>query len=235
MKKLLKNIAMLLIMASLACGAAFSFAACTDTDDTGKNPGGVTDDDKGNEEDDDGKEEQPGGDNEAQEYVFEAEYIDLTGVKGTGISGSPSGTDMISYQKNASNSYAVGSLHRTGISLKFSFTSDAAGKAELTLKLGNEGAPLPVNSANFRIIVNGTEITYDAGSIPQNTNPRGIDFYDYEVGEIDVVSDENVIEFIVGENTLMNGSTQGPIFDAITLNSAATLVFDAHEDNLDDV
>lgn len=238
MKKIFKNLATLLIMASLACGVAFGFAACGNGD-KGGDEGGT--EQGGNEQggtEQGGSEQggnEQGGETQAQEYIFEAEYVDLTGVSGTGISGSASETEMITYDKYASNSYAVGFTHRSGITLKFNFTSDAAGKATLTLKLGNESVPLPLNSDNLIIKVNGTEINYDVGSIPSNSSPKHNDYHDFEIGEIDVVEGDNTIELIVGENTLMNGSTQGPIFDAIVLESEATLVFDAHEDNLDEV
>lgn len=235
MKKILKNIVMLLIMASLACGAAFSFAACGgDNGDNGGNQGG--NEQGGNEDgDNQGGNEDGNEDGEAQDYIFEAEYIDVVGLNGSGISGSAKDYEMIQYDRNASNKYIICNTHLKGLTLTFNFTSDAAGKAKLTLKLGNEGQALPLNSDNLILKVNDKEVKYDVGIIPVNTSSMSNDYHDYEIGEIDVVEGENVITFTIGENDLMNGLSQGPLFDAIVLNSEAKLVFDAHEDNLDHV
>ena len=104
------------------------------------------------------------------EYVFEAEYIDLTGLRPGGLSGSPEDPlDMVQSSPNASNGYYLGLTHRENNAFKFNITSSVAVSVPLVVRLSTETGRFDVNGNVFALEVNGTSVEYAPFSIPDNT------------------------------------------------------------------
>ena len=70
---------------------------------------------------------------EGTDYVFEAEYTELEGLEGLGVSGSPTGLGLVAENAKASNGYFVGNL---GTSSPITFVIISDTDAVATLKLG---------------------------------------------------------------------------------------------------
>lgn len=101
-----------------------------------------------------------GGGGGGNEYVFEAEYTDLTGLVGLGPSGSTKGVDMIGDSAKASNGYFVGTLGAES-PLTFKFNSDKDATATLKGIFGSNAlGAITWTPEDFGIVVNGTAITY---------------------------------------------------------------------------
>lgn len=209
MKKFVKT---LLTLALTGC-LALSFAACANGDN------------KPNDDDQNG-----GG--TGTTYTFEAEYTDLTGLKGMGPSGSPTGLGLIGESTEASNGFYVGSL---GIEspITFKITSDKAATANLKAIFGSNAlAPITWTSAEFAIEVNGTAMTYTSFKTETSVSSTQ-NFKLRTLGDIQLKAGENTIVFKPKDNKYLNGTTSAPSIDCIKLVTEASLTFDAKESNLD--
>ena len=169
-----------------------------------------------------------------QTYIFEAEYTNVLGLVGGGISGSASGINMVLQSSNASNGWYVGYLHKQGIALTFVIESSKAAKADLTLVLGTELGVMALNPEAYDISVNGTSLDYTDFTIRANSSQIGTDFREYAITpEIDLVEGENTLVFTTGVNTYCNGASGGPLFDAIKLTTDSTLTWTPIESNIE--
>ena len=170
---------------------------------------------------------------EATEYVFEAEYTDLTGILGGGISGAQGGTGMIVDAPKASNQLAVGYLHKKGVKLTFKITAEEDCTAKMVLGLGNELGAMKFNKTSYIISVNGTPLNYKEFTVKKNSLQTGTEFLDYKITpELSLTKGENIITFETGENSYCNGASGGPIFDCIKLTSTTKLSYIPLEDNI---
>lgn len=161
------------------------------------------------------------------EYTFEAEWTDLTGFQGVGISGSAEGTEAIesTTSSTCSNGYFVGWTHSAGISVTFVINSDADTTAKLTLSLGSEGAPMPVASSTMTVSVNGTDVPYDLSVYAPQYGGRYVVFEKYVISEsINLRAGENVIVLTTADNGMGNGDDAlGFMIDALFLETDAYL------------
>ena len=172
-----------------------------------------------------------GGNGGETEYVFEAEYTDLTGLVGLGPSGSTSGLNMIAESKEASNGAFVGSLGENS-PLTFKFTSDKDGTAALKGIFGSNAlASITWTPEEFGIIVNGTAVTYTGFGTEQGVNSVQ-NFKLRTIGTINIKKGENTIVLKPQNNKHLNGTVSAPSVDCLKLTTDAKLTFDAHEDNL---
>ena len=73
---------------------------------------------------------------EDTEYVFEAEYTELEGLEGLGVSGSPTGIGLVTENAKASNGYFVGNLG-TASPITFIIKSDADAVATMKMTVGS--------------------------------------------------------------------------------------------------
>ena len=170
---------------------------------------------------------------DATEYVFEAEYTDLTGILGGGISGAQGGTGMIVDAPKASNQFAVGYLHKQGVKLSFKITADADCTAKMVLSLGNELGAMKFNKTSYKISVNGEALNYKEFTVKKNSLQVGTEFLDYKISpDITLTKGENIISFETGENSYCNGASGGPIFDCVKLTSTTKLSYIPLEDNI---
>ncbi|MBR1814025.1 MAG: putative Ig domain-containing protein [Lachnospiraceae bacterium] len=164
---------------------------------------------------------------------FEAEYIDVTALTGSGYSSSPQGKNMIQPQRDfgdieVSNNHALGYLHKS-VSFIFEFTSDKATDAVLNLRIGSELGYIIFNPSLLGIKVNGEVIDYDPFVLDDpDDDATTKDFMSVKIGTIQVKEGDNTIAFEVFELTAENNpyneplpegtmKAKGPIFDYIEL------------------
>lgn len=168
------------------------------------------------------------------EYIFEAEYTELEGLEGLGVSGSPTGLGLISENAKASNGFFVGNL---GVDspITFVITADADCVATLKLTVGsNILGNCAWNPTTLKIIVNGEEIDYkefttDNGDDPMDQN----NFKTKKIGDINLVAGENTIVIVAGENTYRSNLPSAPSIDCIKLSAEAELTMVELEENID--
>lgn len=163
---------------------------------------------------------------------MESEYVDLTGIWGSGISGSASGLNLIQPSKNASNGYYIGSTHREGFALTYEFNAEKALSTDITLGLGNElGVGLAFDTDSLTVVLNGTKVTYKKAITVRVDGYKG-----YEIGSADLVAGKNtLVVTVVGPNEYCNGGIGGPEFDYVELKSTGNnLSWTPLTDNLED-
>ncbi len=174
---------------------------------------------------------------EGTEYLFEAEYTELEGLEGLGVSGSPTGLGLVAENAKASNGYFVGNLG-TASPITFIINSDSDAVATLKMVVGsNILGNCTWNPTTLKIIVNGTEIDYkefttDNGDDPMDQN----NFKTKKIGDINLVAGENTIVIVAGDNTYRSNLPSAPSIDAIKLITTAALEMvesEASHDELD--
>ena len=174
---------------------------------------------------------------EGTDYVFEAEYTELEGLEGLGVSGSPTGLGLVAENAKASNGYFVGNLG-TSSPITFVIISDTDAVATLKLVVGsNILGSCAWNPTTLKILVNGEAIEYnefttDNGDDPMDQN----NFKTKKIGEINLVAGENTIVIVAGENTYRSNLPSAPSIDAIKLTTTAALQMvesEASHDELD--
>lgn len=170
---------------------------------------------------------------EAKNFTFEAEYTNLDGVFGGGISGAQAGTGMIVDAPEASNQLAVGYLHKKGVKLTFKITAAEDCSAKMVLTLGNELGAMKFNSTTYKISVNNNALNYKEFTVKKNSLQVGTEFLDYEISpDIQLTKGENIITFETGDNDYCNNGSGGPIFDCLKLTTATDLTWIPLEDNI---
>ncbi len=161
---------------------------------------------------------------EGTEYVFEAEYTELEGLEGLGVSGSPTGLGLVTENGKASNGYFVGNLG-TASPITFVIVSDADAVATLKLIVGsNILGNCAWNPTTLKILVNGEAIEYnefttDNGDDPMDQN----NFKTRKIGDINLKAGENTIVIVAGDNTYRSNLPSAPSIDAIKLTTSAAL------------
>jgi hypothetical protein len=208
------------IVLALIC--AFSLAAC----------GG---NDSGGETDGDGTTEAGG----VKTYVMEAEYTDLDGKIGAGLSNEASGVQLICGDGTAeqkalgwSNGYFIWCTYSTDLQFDFVFNSDKAETAQIILRLGSElGTSITLNPENFAVKLNGTAISY--GNTLITSSPiSSLVFADKTVtANAALLAGENTVSLTVLQNNLMGGQTGGPMIDCVKIKTKAALTWTDKTDN----
>lgn len=165
-------------------------------------------------------------------FRMESEYVDLTGITGSGISGSASGVNMIQANRNASNGYYVGFSHRLGFALTYTFNASAAdNSAKISLGLGNElGVGMEESSTSLTVNVNGRDLSYRKFTIKVD----GFASYDLSSAVSLVQGENTIVVTVAGENTYCNGGTGGPLFDYVDVKSTSILTWTPKTANLPD-
>lgn len=176
----------------------------------------------------------------AQVYVMEAEYLDLDGITGGGISSSMEGPDLIfgngtqeEKDKGWSNGYYVGFTYTIGFRLDFVFNSDAAASAIISVRLGSELGEILLTPDAFSVKLNDVEIHYNPKIIP-GSDMQNMEFVDMTVStSAQLVEGENIISLIVNANTFNSGQVGGPMIDCIKVTTTAQLTWVEKTDNPD--
>lgn len=172
-----------------------------------------------------------GGKGKSKEYVFEAEYTNLSGKRGTGYSDGAAETDMIMSKTTdakgssaASNGYFVGYLH-CEISIEFEFTSDKAADAKIVMRLSSEMRDITLSPEKVGVLVNGEAINYGSLSLKGNAHPQ--EFYDKTFAlKAQLKEGKNVISLVVYDNDYLNGETGGPCIDCLKVTTTAVLTWE---------
>lgn len=169
------------------------------------------------------------------EFVFEAEYTELEGLEGLGVSGSPTGLGLISENAKASNGFFVGNL---GVSspITFVITSDADTTATLKMTVGsNILGDCVWNPTTLVITVNGEPVEYKEFTTDNGTDPMDQNnFKTKKLGDINLVAGENTIVIVAGENTYRSNLPSAPSLDCIKLiTDGAELTMVELEENIE--
>ena len=170
---------------------------------------------------------------EGTTYVFETEYTYMEDVVGGGISGAAAGLNMITENADAGNGFYVGGTHSTNCIITYAIASDADASATLRILLGNELSTMKLNPENLIISVNGEAFAYAPFELPAEVKPVGKTFSQFNLGDVQLVSGENIITFQIGPNEYCNGTSGGPLFDAIKLTTTAELVMEEYPENIE--
>lgn len=180
-----------------------------------------------------------GGGSGAKTYTLEAEYIDLTNVKGAGESSSQAGVQMIygtgeaDKAKGWSEGYFVGYTYVANLKLDFNFKSDADAKATVIVRLGSELGNLMLTPDIFEVQLNGTTVPYASLSLNGGTTLEDIKFYDLVVNtNAQLKAGDNTISLIVRDNKLVaNERVGGPCVDCIKITTSANVTWSPKTDN----
>lgn len=180
----------------------------------------------------------------ATQFVFEAEYVDCSGITNApGFSGGGGGTDIVGADMNstlgASNRFYVTYLYGENVTIEFHITSDkAVADATIVARLSAEGGKnFTISPSNYTIEVNGTPLNYSPiqfRNVPPL--PGALAFQDYTLARnVSLVEGENVVKFITSNNTSLGGTTEAtaPMIDCLKITTSATLTWEPVESNLD--
>ena len=176
------------------------------------------------------KEEESGN-----EFVFEAENVDLTYLSGHGWSNEVLGEGLLikdKYDAGASNDFALGYLYENGNELEFYIdsTADVEGvtlvlrctmehkndSASLTWEemeiTVNDGDPIEYRTLNFKNIPGLMTVKNELAPFENKT-----------IGKIDLVEGENLIKIAITNDNTIEGTmyATAPIFDCIILKTDA--------------
>lgn len=176
-------------------------------------------------------------------YTFEAALTDLDNVSGGGLSGNPIGKGMIVKGAAAANAISeyngvkafVGSMHKAGVSISYTITSDAAVEGKLKLSIGEDlaGAIHNWGPQQFEIKVNnGEAMSYTSFELYRPTASTLIEFELGDIGNINLIDGDNTITLTVLANTYYNGGTGGPALDCIQIETSAGLTWSPRTDNM---
>lgn len=176
----------------------------------------------------------------ANTYVMEAEYTDLTGVQGAGISSDPHGVELITgdgtqAQKDLgwSEGYFVSCTYNTAFKLTFNFEADKAGTATVILRLGSELGDLTLASDGFAVVLNGESISYSGMFVAGTSEFDKMKFYDKTVTtKAKLQAGANVLELKTLANKYANGvSVGGPMIDCVKIKTDCKLTYTQKTEN----
>ena len=182
------------------------------------------------------------GGNGTNQYVLEAEYIDLSDVQGAGESSSQGGVQMIfgngesDVSKGWSNGYYVAYTYVADLSLDFVFQSDADATATIVLRLGSELGNLLLTPDLFEVQLNGDIVPYASLSLTGGSSLEDMKFYDLVVNtNAKVKTGENTLSLIVRDNKLVAGERVGaPCVDCVKISTTANITWSPKTSNPDD-
>ena len=172
---------------------------------------------------------------DGKEFVFEAEYVDLTYLSGHGWSNEVLGTGLLikdKYDAGASNDYALGYLYENGNEIEF-YIDSSADVEGVTLVLRctmehkndsasltweemeitvNDGDPIEYRTLNFKNIPGLMTVKNELAPFENKT-----------IGKIDLVEGENLIKIAITNDNTIEGTmyATAPIFDCIILKTDA--------------
>ena len=160
---------------------------------------------------------------------FEAEYIDLRGMVGSGYSGSAQEGGLIdstpevkaSRSKNGKDCETVAGGYYLPYTygpmlLTFEFESDrAVTGADISAFLDSEvAASFSIEPNEFAVRVNGIDVAYGSIAIDNSTG-KLIEFKKYAFGKVNLVEGANVVEIQLYSNSNNVGGSYNPAIDAI--------------------
>ncbi len=187
----------------------------------------------------------------AKEYVFEAEYTNLKGLKGKGYSNDASGTGLIVRDTDgeigveglsgASNGFFISYFYVRDLTLTFKINSDTAVEdAKLSLRLSGELLEtIELTDEEFLVKANGDKLNFDKIVIDEidtdMSNEVKREFQDFYVTTpVSLVEGENIITLTVNNSKKMVGAIgcTAPLIDCIKVETTAELSWDPILKNL---
>lgn len=171
------------------------------------------------------------------EFVFEAENIDLSKMTGPGLSGTSQQGGMLGAvtNKGASGNRYLGFLGKNGATAAFVIDSDVAVEsAKLVVRLSMEARNYTFNPSNYLIKVNGASVNYSDivfTGVPGFTaeGAECVEFRDFEIGNVSLVAGSNTIELVTNNSDALTGTTvlaASPLIDCIKITSTSVLNWD---------
>lgn len=174
-----------------------------------------------------------------EEYVFEAEDIDLDDMAGVGYSSNQSGAgmimDILDNSYGVSNQRALGYLYVSGITVDFYFVSNKeVNDAKIVARLGAEYKDHHLTPDMFTITLNGKELDYGQIDITEVPNAALGTFKDYEIAvNASLLAGANVLTMKVNNSVkLIGGATSAtaPIVDCVKITTSAVLWWNGEKD-----
>lgn len=178
-------------------------------------------------------------------YTFEAEYTDVSAIKGQGYSGEYYGKDIIradNMDQDASNGYFLSCLYNFEVEVIFEIeAAEAVENAQLVLRLAGEVQDFMLTDETYLVQVNGENLKYGTMSF------EGVTSADHQVipfanrvitTSLNLKKGRNVIKLITNNKDVIVGTmyATAPQVDAITIYSNVALDWcegACHLDNLD--
>ena len=180
-----------------------------------------------------------------QTYIFEAEYVDFTGISGSGWSNTQTEWGMVlgdGETTPVSNGMYVAYFTPPYATLKFPFTSDAAGTGDLIFSMVTEYVKdfngtdaMLLEPSIMTLKINDVEIDYTVFVFGEN-QPT-MDFQEYIfLQDFDILEGENMIEITILPNDYFPGRTGGgPNVDYMKIESELNLIMDLYCSTIDEV
>lgn len=178
-----------------------------------------------------------------QEYVFEAEDVNLNGKTGPGLSGTASGVGMIqtTTEHNASNNMFIGYQYEIGCSITFAFISDkAVTDATIVLRLSAEYRDITLDTQSYQISLNGQNLEYNIAftNVPTPGSAEvdvsklyALPFEDYVIAEnVTLKEGANSIILTTNNDNGLSGTTMtaaAPLIDCLKIKTTAVLDWSA--------
>ena len=149
--------------------------------------------------------------------IFEAEYIDIDEVTGVGHSGAAAGVGMITEYSFASNNYLV-SWWTTDTFEFIIYSSQAASNVTLKLALATDLTSLNMNTGNYRVSVNGTNLSFTAFTVTGAGSITRVDDYTISAA-VSLVEGRNVIQIQAPNLIAGQGNLGTPAIDCLKLEN----------------
>lgn len=170
--------------------------------------------------------------NEVIDYIFEAEYVDLSEKVGAGPSNAAPGVTMIRKDSEASNGHYIADTYKEGLSFEFEFNANSDGEGLLTLSLGSDLGVIEMNPNVFEISVNGEVVNYQSFKLPDSSGRLNKVFREFAINNIMLVEGENEIKLTIKDNTYINGSAGGPLIDFLKVTTDIELEWNPVLENI---
>ena len=233
MKNKFKKLALLLAAVTMCAGMS-AFAACdllgSGDSSSGSSEGNSQSASDVGDENSSVTDEPIGGEVNENTYVFEAEYVDVSELEGSGYSGGGSGIALIltdwDHISGASNDFSLNYLFTPLLEFEFHITSDkAVDDAKLVLRMMGDWMNYTLKCEEFGVYVNGSrlnfeDIAFDVPHDDQNPDVRDT-FEDYDFGTISLKEGDNVILMRVENASPLAGTmyATAPVLDCIKIET----------------
>ena len=179
-------------------------------------------------------------------YIYEAEYVDLTDVWGSGWSNTATEWQMVvgdGESTPTSNGFYVAYFVPQAGVLKFPFTSDAAGTGKLSFSMVSEYAKdffgvqaMLLEPSLMTLKINGVTIDYSVLIRAENQPTNDFDEYVF-LEEFAILAGENIIEISMPNNNdyFPARAGGGPNVDYMKIESELNLVMDTYISSQEDI
>ncbi len=178
-------------------------------------------------------------DTSAKDYVMEAEYINLDGVVGAGLSSDQAGVEMIygdgtQAQKDMGwgEGFYVGYTYSNAVKLDFVFTSDKAGTGTFALRLGSELGDINITPEAMEVKLNDVALSYTSIFVEGSSMDK-MKFFDKTVSTNGTIKNgSNTLSVLIHDNDLRPGNqTGGPTIDSLKIQTSSVLSWTDKKDN----